>query len=206
MPTSEEILAGLQAITNKHEIFAIGWHAVFYVVLFLLAVKKWKPSNRLLLSLISLPFYSVAVFAMISGNIFNGTLFMMIASFVFVSGVTASAEKIAVSEMMFTLSGIIMLIFGLAYPHFLETNNILGYLYASPFGLIPCPTLSAVIGFMLVYRGFGSKYAMLVMIVSGLFYGVFGVFKLGVYIDIVLIFGAVMKGVGYVRERKKENE
>ena len=53
MPTSEEILAGLQAITNKHEIFAIGWHAVFYVVLFLLAVKKWKPSNRLLLSLIS---------------------------------------------------------------------------------------------------------------------------------------------------------
>lgn len=195
MPTSNEILEGLQAITNRHEIFAIGWHAVFYVVLFLLAVVKWKPSNRLLLSLLSLPLFSVAGFAWSAGNPFNGILFMVIAVFVLVSGIRANNEKIVVSEMMFIVSGIIMIVFGMVYPHFLETDNVIKYLYASPVGLIPCPTLSVVIGFMLVYRGFGSKYVMMMLVVFGLFYGLFGVFKLGVYVDAVLIFGAVMLGV-----------
>lgn len=200
MPSAQEILEVLNAISNKYEIAAVVWHAIMYFLIILIAL-RWKPSKRLFLSFFSLPLFSVAFFAWSSGNPFNGTLFTLQAAFVLINGLRASTEKIIFSEKMFVTAGIIMLVFGLVYPHFLETVNIFKYLYASPFGLIPCPTLSVVIGFMLVFRGFGSKHAMLILTAAGLFYGLFGVFKLGVNIDVVLIFGALMMGVGYVRRR-----
>ena len=58
-------------------------------------------------------------------------------------------------------------------------------------GLIPCPTLSAFIGTTLMLHGFGSKKWMLVAALFGLFYGIFGVLRLKVYLDVVLIAGAV---------------
>jgi hypothetical protein len=85
-----------------------------------------------------------------------------------------------------------MIIFGLIYPHFIKANSIVEYLYASPAGLIPCPTLSILIGFALVFNGFESRPISLTLIIFGLFYGIFGVFKLKVYIDVMLIFGTVV--------------
>jgi hypothetical protein len=58
-------------------------------------------------------------------------------------------------------------------------------------GLIPCPTLSAFIGITLMLHGFGSKKWMLTAAIFGLFYGIFGVLKLKVYLDLGLIAGAL---------------
>ena len=91
-----------------------------------------------------------------------------------------------------------MIAFGLIYPHFLNTDSFIKYLYASPLGLVPCPTLSLLIGFVLLYNGFGSNSISIAFIVIGLFYGIFGVFKLGVYLDLGLLFGTITLLIKYL--------
>jgi len=197
MPKTEEIIDGLQTIVNEYSTFAIIWHAVFYFLLAAL-ITKWQPSNRLLGVFICLPLFSVAVFAWLSGNPFNGILFSIMAILIVIFGFKASDQPINISQVPFMVLGIIMIIFGLVYPHFISADSFLKYLYASPVGLIPCPTLSIIIGFLLLYNGFGSHSITLTFIIFGLFYGIFGVLKLAVYLDIFLVLGTIALIVKYI--------
>ena len=121
---------------------------------------------------------------------------MMVLIFIF--GFKASNQPITISQFPFMVVGIMMIIFGLVYPHFISADSFLKYLYASPVGLIPCPTLSILIGFLLLFNGFGSQSITLTFIVFGLFYGIFGVLKLAVYLDIFLVFGTIALIVRYI--------
>ncbi len=196
MPKTEEIINGLQTIANDYSTFAIIWHALFYFLLAAL-VFKWEPSNKLLGALICLPLLSVAVLAWITGNPFNGVLFSVMTIMIFIFALRASNEPITLSQFPFMIIGILMIVFGLIYPHFISTNSFLKYLYASPVGLVPCPTLSILVGFLLLYNGLGSQSLTLTFVVFGLFYGLFGAFKLSVYLDIFLILGSISLLVKY---------
>ena len=196
MPKTEEIISGLRTIVNDYSTFAIIWHAVFYLLLAAL-IAKWQPSNKILGVLICLPLLSVAVFAWLSGNPFNGILFTIMAILIIIFGFKASNQPITISQVPFMVVGIFMIVFGLVYPHFISADSFLKYLYASPVGLIPCPTLSIIIGFLLLYNGFGSQSITLTFIIFGLFYGIFGVLKLAVYLDIFLVFGTIALIVKY---------
>lgn len=110
----------------------------------------------------------------------------------------ASVQSVSLSQLPFIVIGIIMIVFGLVYPHFLKPDTIVEYLYASPAGLIPCPTLSVIIGLVLLLNGFGSQSITLSFIVIGLFYGLFGALRLAVYLDFVLLFGALSLLVKYI--------
>ena len=190
MLKAEEIIRGLHSIANQYSAFAIFWHVIFYLLIALL-IAQWQPSNRLFAMMICLPLLSVAVFAWIYGNPFNGTLFLILSVLIMIFGYRIQPGNIFLSSFPFYLFGIIMIIFGLVYPHFLETGSFIKYLYASPVGLIPCPTLSIIIGFVLIYNGFGSQSFTLTFVVFGLFYAVFGVLKLAVYLDLFLLFGSL---------------
>ncbi len=196
MPKTEEIINGLQSIVNDYSTFAIIWHAVFY---FLLAglIAKWQPSNKLFGILICLPLISVAVFAWLSGNPFNGILFSVITILIFIFGLKASNQPVEISQVPFMVMGILMIVFGLVYPHFISAGSLLKYFYASPAGLIPCPTLSILIGFLLLYNGFNSQSITITFIAFGLFYGIFGVLKLAVHLDVFLILGSITLLVKY---------
>jgi len=85
-----------------------------------------------------------------------------------------------------------MAAFGLVYPHFTHTASAIGYLYAAPTGLVPCPTLSLAIGVALIADGLGSRAFALLLAAAGLFYGIFGVVRLGVTLDLGLIAGAAV--------------
>jgi hypothetical protein len=196
MPKSEEIINGLQSIVNDYSTFAVIWHVVFY---FLLAglIAKWQPSNKLFGILLCLPLISVAIFAWLSGNPFNGIIFSVISILIFIFGLKASNQPIHLSQVPFMVVGILMIVFGLVYPHFINADSFLKYFYTSPAGLIPCPTLSILIGFLLLYNGFGSQSMTITFIAFGLFYGIFGVLKLAVYIDVFLILGSITLLVKY---------
>ncbi len=144
------------------------------------------------------PLLSVAVFAWLSGNPFNGILFSLMTVLIFVFGFKVSNQPITISQVPFMVVGIMMIVFGLVYPHFISADSFLKYLYASPVGLIPCPTLSILMGFLLLYNGFGSQSITLTFIIFGLFYGIFGVLKLAVYLDIFLVFGTISLLVKYI--------
>jgi hypothetical protein len=88
--------------------------------------------------------------------------------------------------------GLVLFTFGWLYPHFLETNSLVPYLYAAPTGLVPCPTLSIIIGSTLVVDGLSSRAWCITLGAAGIFYGVFGVLRLGVTIDGLLMLGALV--------------
>ncbi|MGV8964267.1 MAG: hypothetical protein ACOH2V_12935 [Candidatus Saccharimonadaceae bacterium] len=202
MPETQEILSGLNAIASNYWVYAICWHIAFYVVIFAL-VAGWVPSNRLLASLICLPLFSVAILAWLTGNPFNGTLFSIMAILTLYYGPKTSGQPVGLSRLPFAMAGMTMIIFGLVYPHFMETGSVLTCLYASPVGLIPCPTLSVLIGFALLYNGFGSKPVTLILLCSGLFYGLFGVLKLAVYPDLFLVSGSLVLLTKYLLTIRK---
>jgi succinate-acetate transporter protein len=53
----------------------------------------------------------------------------------------------------------------------------------------------------LIFDGFGSRSLSLLLIIFGLFYGVFGVFRLKVLIDLFLLFGTLMLLIRYLSVR-----
>ena len=83
-----------------------------------------------------------------------------------------------------------MIAFGWTYPHFLNVANPLEYFYAAPTGIIPCPTLSIIIGFTLALGGLRSRSWCLVLAAVGFYYGFFGALWLGVKVDWILLLAA----------------
>jgi len=204
MPKTQDILQSLSSIANNYSLYAIFWHITFYLMLILLFL-KWNPSNKTLGMILCLPLLSVAFFAWLSGNPFNGLLFSVISILILIFGLKGSNDQIEVSQFPFLLSGIIMIIFGLIYPHFLNTSSVFQYFYSSPVGLIPCPTLSILIGIVLIYSGLSSAPITLTFIIFGLFYSLFGVFKLGVYLDLILLFGTLSLLARYILSMRIPN-
>lgn len=196
MLKAEDIINGLQAIVNEYSTIAIIWHVIFYALIIAL-IAKWQPSNRLLGILLCIPLLSVAVLAWITGNPFNGIMFSILSILVIIFGLKTSTQPISMSQLVFVIIGILMVAFGLVYPHFID-KSIIKHLYASPVGLIPCPTLCILIGFVLIFNGFGSQAIKLIFIIFGLFYGIFGVLKLAVYVDMFLIIGTITLLIKYI--------
>ncbi len=197
MLKSQEIINGLQAIVDDYVVFAIVWHLLFYGLIGALFA-KWKPSNKLIALLLCLPLASVSLFALLAGNPFNGTVFAILVILIMVSARKIINQPIKYAHWPFIVTGVFMILFGLVYPHFISAGNLITYFYASPVGLIPCPTLSVIIGFVLLINGLGSNTIVAILTIAGLFYGVFGVFKLGVYLDLFLVFGSLSLFAKYI--------
>jgi len=197
IPDSQSILHSLQSITNNYNWIAILWHALA-LIFFILLIFKDLATNRMTGILISLPLISVAVLAWITGNPFNGFVFSVLGILTFIFGLSAPDTTVQTSRLIFLILGVLMIIFGWIYPHFLEIGSRFKYLYKSPLGLIPCPTLSFVIGITLVFGGLNSQALVLTLLVGGFFYGLFEIFRLGVVLDSILLLGTVTLLVQYI--------
>jgi hypothetical protein len=193
MPPAEEILRQLATLANEQRLVAGFWHLVLVAVAIALAT-GWRPSRRRAAVNLSAPCASVAILAFAYGNPFNATAFAVLAAMVVALGVGVGDGRAASGPWWTTLLGIAMVSFGFVYPHFVEVESVLEYLYAAPAGVIPCPTLAVVIGLTLIADGFGSRGYMLIVAGAGLFYGIFGATHLGVPLDFVLLLGAATLG------------
>ena len=190
MPTLEEILAGLSNIANDWRILAIFWHGYFAALIIgLFAGLRLK--GRLFGILLAVPLLSVSALAWIYGNPFNGFFFALTGIVLIGIAVRIEKESLGIAPMRLTIPGVLLILFGWVYPHFLQDTGPVPYLYSAPTGLVPCPTLSIIIGFTLVLRGLGSRAWCLVLSAVGLFYGAFGAGRLGVTIDWILFIGAL---------------
>jgi hypothetical protein len=190
MLKTDEILNGLQTIVDNQSLIAILWHIALYFLIICFFV-NWHPTNRILGILVCLPVISVSMLAWYYGNPFNGAMFTILAILILIFSFRTSGMRITFSTWPFITIGIIMIAFGFVYPHFTRVNSAFEHLYTSPFGLIPCPTLSVLIGIILLFNALDSPAISLSLIVFGLFYGLFGVFKLGVAIDLFLLIGSI---------------
>ena len=191
MPTPAEILNGLSTIANEMVIVAVIWH-VLAALAIIGIVLGWRPSKKLGASLLALPLLSVSILAWIHNNPFNGAVFLLFAVILGIIGFRLPDKKTQKAPAWALIFGALMIAFGWVYPHFLENGSWLKYLYAAPMGLIPCPTLSFTIGFAMIANGFSSRVWSIVLVVIGIFYGLFGAFRLGVHLDFALLAGALL--------------
>jgi hypothetical protein len=191
MPAPDEILAGLKDIANTWQLLAVLWHLCLAIFVVLLLAGR-RPSMRLAGILLVLPLLSVSIVAALSANPFNALLFGLASITLLVLCRKLPDQPVRFSPLWIQLAGVILLAFGWVYPHFLETSSLLAFLYAAPTGLIPCPTLSAVIGIALLLDGLGSRAFSLVLGVTGMLYGVIGVWRLDVAIDWFLVAGSAL--------------
>jgi hypothetical protein len=185
MPTPSAILDSLTRIANEAIALAITWHLVLAVVIVLL-LASWRPMQRTARVLIAVPLLSVAALAAAFGNPFTALVLGAGAFALIAIGVTARSAPVARAGPLASLAGSAAIAFGWFYPHFLDGGWV-RYLYASPFGLVPCPTLAVACGFALLGGGLGSRAWTFTLAALGLFYGGFGVLRLGVYLDVPLI-------------------
>jgi protein-S-isoprenylcysteine O-methyltransferase Ste14 len=200
VPSTEQILAGLTRVANAWWLLAATWHLYFAIFTGLL-IGGNRPSRKLAGVLMSLPVLSVSLVAWASGNPFNGIVLALLTVLLIVFSVRLPG-RVRIAPLGFLIPGIALTAFGWVYPHFVETASPFGYLYKAPIGIVPCATLSILIGLTLVLNGLDSRAFALSLGISGLFYGVTGIGRFRVGIDVVLLLGAILLTIRAFRRRR----
>lgn len=189
MPTPSWILSNLTSIAQDWVPLAFIWHllAAAAIIAF---IRGWRPTRSRAGWYLAAPLASVSLLAFGYGNVFNGATFAALTLALLLLSRRLEGP-VELGPWWSVGIGAFMICFGLLYPHFLEPRVVLAYLLAAPAGLLPCPTLSLVIGAALVVVGLKARAWSVALALAGLFYGIFGVARLGVRLDVFLIAGSV---------------
>jgi hypothetical protein len=190
MITTAEILESLERGARDWPAVALAWHALAALIVVALAAGL-RPSRRYFGAVLSLPLFSVSAVSWTSGNAFNAVVFALLGAALGLGAFRLQDGAMQLGGQWAVLAGATMIAFGWIYPGFVEASSPLAYFYASPLGLIPCPTLSLLIGFAFVARGLDSPLWTGLLAATGVFYGLFGAWRLGVIIDGMLLVGSV---------------
>lgn len=196
MPTAQQIVDGLAATANAWVAVAIAWHVVLTLAV-VAVLLHWRPSYRTFVALLAALPLSVAVFAFIYGNPFNTLLFLTLALTLLLLARRESREAVRRARWTW-LAGIGMIAYGWLYPHFLAGDAWL-YVIGAPVGLVPCPSLAIVAGFVLLCSDGLTRATRWTVAAFAAFYAVFGVLRLGVLLDLALFAGALMLALSSVR-------
>jgi hypothetical protein len=191
VPTPEQITGALARLSQDWWLLAVWWHAYLIAVVIALAL-NWRPSRRVAALALVIPLISAASMAWVSANPFTTSVLGLVSIAAMVMAWRFPAAPVSIATTPLRFAGVLMLVYGLVYPHFLGDASLLIYLYAAPVGIVPCPTLSVVVGFGLILRSFESRSWSLLIGGCGLFYAIVGVLYLGVALDWALFAGAGM--------------
>lgn len=191
MKTPEEITKTLTKVTSELTLFSAFVHIIFLAVATVgLLFKEIKNVLFFLfIAFLTLSATIVSVKYMILPNI-------LIFATIFILTITAYLKK----ELNFELKdiepvnkyfGIVGMIFGFWYLHWVETPIWLNALLYSPLGSINCPTLLTICAFLCLTVEPRSVMLELVTALITLYFGFFGIFRLGAYVDVILIICAL---------------
>ena len=179
MPTSTALLDALTKMASDLAPLAIIWHFAIAAAA-LAALAGWRPSERIAGTLLSAPVLSVALVSFAYGNAFNAISFGGLALALAILGDGRMEPHVHHGPPWTEWLGAALIGYGLVYPHF-------GPWWASPIGVVPCPTLAVVTGAMLVLGGLRSRAIPVLLASWTLFYAGFGIVQLGVWLDVGLL-------------------
>jgi len=183
------ILEYLSAVAATQWVTAAAWHVALGTLLAALAA-GWRPSQRRLGTAMALLPASVALMAGRAGNPFNAAMFTLLTLLLVRFGRQLPSQPVIIRSKARTAVAAVLIAFGWLYPHFVS-GPWTSLLYASPLGIIPCPTLATLVGLTLLVGAASSRAGRLVG-AAAMAYGVLGVFYLGVTIDVVLLAGGLL--------------
>src|SRR6476646_4929713 len=194
MPSTDVILAGLSETANTYQWLAVAWHVLLSaLVVAFLAGRRLSARSIAWIAVASI--VSVSALSWASNMLFNGIAFAALAIVLAAAAIRTPQVAIEFERRWRIMPGAALLILGWTYPHFLSTESWTEYLYAAPFGLVPCATLSVVIGVTLMVRNIGTAAWAAPLAAAGVLYGVVGVFALHVLLDVGLLAGALVLAV-----------
>ena len=182
------ILDQLTVIANEWRWLAAAWHIIIVAIVTFGLLQRAR--QRTIAMLLVLPLISVSAMAAWAGNPFNAIVFMVLALVLARAAMRVDDRRSARGSPLQVTAGIVVFAFGFVYPHFLITQCRVEYVYMSPFGLLPCPTLAVVTGVSLVFGVFASRRWAGTLMIALIVYGGIGAVVLGVWIDTMLIAAA----------------
>jgi hypothetical protein len=199
MPNAAYILEQLGRSAREAWPVAMLWHGVLAAGLVAVLLGA-RPRLRVAAAALAAPLASVSIVSFRFANPFNGVVFAGLALATFALALRCPKSPVHPPSRGAMVVGATAFLFGGLYPHFLDGFPLTAYLYAAPLGVIPCATLSAVIGLALLVAADAPRAYQLVLAAAGLFYGLVGVLRLGVVIDVVLIVASAALAVVALRE------
>lgn len=198
MPAPNEILRQLAHIAMTWRWLAILWHFYFAALIVILLVPP-RSSRRVAGIALALPLASVSILAWWSGNPFNGVVLATAAALLIGIAWRFPGSPVRTAAPLPLVAGVALALFGWIYPHFVATGSIWSYLYATPLGLLPCPTFSLIAGSTIILDGLEGRAWGVILAMLGLWYGSFGAIRLGVGIDWILLVGSVVLLLSQIR-------
>jgi hypothetical protein len=87
--------------------------------------------------------------------------------------------------------GLLALVFGFWYLHWVEEPIMLNALLFSPLGLVNCPTLLTISGFLIISSRPRSLALESTVAFSTLYFGFYGVLRVAAYVDAIMILCAL---------------
>jgi len=187
LKTPEAITAMLQAVSTETKSYSAFVHFLFMAVIglgfFIGKIRDRVFSAFMIFLSLSATVFSVKY--LIAPNIIIfGVFFVLTVHAYRTNKLSFALDGIAPMNLLFGIPG---LVFGFWYLHWVEDPIWLNALLYSPLGVVNCPTMAALCGFLCLSRE--PRSAMLEGFVAliTLYFGFFGIFRLGAYVDVVLI-------------------
>ena len=189
--TPEAITGMLETVAKETRGYAAVVHLLFLVVLGL-GLLMGRLRNLLFSLFIAIISLSATVFAIkyvIAPNvIIFGMFFVLILHAWLTKQLHFDLKHSAPIDLFF---GIFGLVFGFWYLHWVESPVWLHALFFSPLGVVNCPTLLTVCGFLCLSQKPRSAPLEATVGLITLYFGFFGIFRLGAYVDVVLVLSAI---------------
>jgi len=191
MDNAALVLRGLGELSEQFSLISGIWHVIFFAALVLLAA-GWRPTHRQAGVVLALPAFSVSILSLLTGHYINGLIFAGLFLILMILSSRFKEEQVSTGWNIFSISGALMVLLAWLYTYFFQQGGFLPYLYGSPVGVIPSPTLSIMIGFTLLFNAFKSRVWALVLGLTGLAYGLVNAFWLGISLDYGLMAGSLI--------------
>jgi hypothetical protein len=187
MKTPEAITSMLENVSKEVKTYSAFGHILFLVVIGLgLLVKKIRNSLfSLFIAFLSLSAAVISVMYVIAPNvIIFGMFFVLIIHAYLTKKLNFDLKNIAPANLFF---GILGLVSGFWYLHWVESPVWLNAFLYSPLGAVNCPTLVTICGFLCLSQKPRSAMLEAAVALTTLYFGFFGIFRLGAYVDVSLI-------------------
>ena len=191
MRTPEEITRMLETVSRETRSYSTFMHLFFLAVIGLgLAMKRMRNTLfSFFIAYLSFSATGIAVmYAIVPNVVVFGTFFVLILHAWFSKSLNFDFERIAPVGVSF---GTLGLVFGFWYLHWVESPVWLNALVSSPLGAVNCPTMVTICGFLCLSRKPRSAKLEAFVSLMTLYFGFFGIFRLGAYVDVALILCAL---------------
>ena len=185
--TPQEIINTLSNAADSAKLFSLAMHIIFALIL--ASGLIFKGARNILffmfIALIMLSATAVSiVFRLVPNIIVFGLLFVLVLRAFLQDKLNFDFQNLSRADLIF---GIVALVFGFWYFHWVHEPILLNALVFSPLGMLNCPTLLTATGFLILSSKPHSELLEASLAVSTLYFGFFGIMRLNAYIDVVLI-------------------